>query len=209
MGRLLGELVHKERRNYHGSAEIDYCSPGNPHAILSLTGFVSAFFDQAPPIARQARPEVPAESGNRATSRASKFSNLEASAAATSSVLCAVWQLEAVRPPFYQASANCFFEYQIQTRLGSRPGNPQFPFPRFPIWPGIGEGRFPRFPIRPESGIGKSPVSRFGREPGIGVPIRRAGDFLVCSEGRLSCNEAKQTGTRRACIEEHPTARLG
>ena len=63
MGRLLGELVHQERRNYHGSADIDYCSPGNPHAILSLTGFVSAFFDQAPPIARQARPEVPAEAG--------------------------------------------------------------------------------------------------------------------------------------------------
>jgi len=71
--------------------------------------------------------------------------------------------------------------------------------------PGIGEGipdsRFgretgnPRFPIRPGTGIG--------------VPIRRAGDFLVCSEGRLSCNEAKQTGTRRACIEEHPTARRG
>ena len=107
-------------------------------------------------------------SGNRATPRASKFSNLEArvSAAATSSVLCAVWQLEAVRPPFYQASANCFFEYQIQTRLGSRPGNPQFPFPRFPIWPGIGEGRFPRFPIRPESGIGEIP--RFPIRPGTG-----------------------------------------
>ena len=25
-----------------------------------------------------------------------------------------------------------------------------------------------------------TPVSPIGREPGIGVPIRRAGDFLVC-----------------------------
>ena len=37
-------------------------------------------------------------------------------------------------------------------------------------------GENPRFPIWP--GIGKSPDSRFGRESGIGVPIRRAGDFL-------------------------------
>jgi hypothetical protein len=49
--------------------------------------------------------------------------------------------------------------------------NPQFPFPRFPIWPGIGEGfgipdsRFgqnresgnPRFPIRPGTGIAGGP----------------------------------------------------
>ncbi len=61
----------------------------------------------------------------------------------------------------------------VDTRhLGSRiPDSPDFPI----FLPGIGEGipdsRFgretgnPRFPIRPG--------------PGIGVPIRRAGDFLV------------------------------
>jgi hypothetical protein len=39
--------------------------------------------------------------------------------------------------------------------VGCRPGNPQFPFPRFPIWPGIGEG---------------IPDSRFGRNRESGNP---------------------------------------
>jgi hypothetical protein len=51
----------------------------------------------------------------------------------------------------------------------ARGPNPQFPFPRFPIWPGIGEGtpdsRFgqnretgnPRFPVRRESGNREPP----------------------------------------------------
>jgi hypothetical protein len=52
-----------------------------------------------------------------------------------------------------------------------RPGNPQFPFPRFPIWPGNGEGN-PRFPTRPESGIG-NPRFPIGSGTGIGVPIGR------------------------------------
>ena len=63
--------------------------------------------------------------------------------------------------------------------------NPQFPFPRFPIWPGIGEG-IPdsRFGRNRESGS-KSPVSRFGRESGIGVPTsmaanREIGDTPLC-----------------------------
>jgi hypothetical protein len=62
-----------------------------------------------------------------------------------------------------------------------RPGNPQFPFPRFPIWPGIGEGipdsRFGphenretgnprRFPIWP--GIGNRPGSRLAANREIG-----------------------------------------
>ena len=46
--------------------------------------------------------------------------------------------------------------------------------PRLPIFlPGIGEG------IPDLAGKQGIPDSRFGREPGIGVPIRRAGDFLV------------------------------
>ncbi len=54
----------------------------------------------------------------------------------------------------------------IQISSASRPGNPQFPFPRFPIWPGIGEG---------------IPDSRFGREresgfrfggPGVSWSVR-------------------------------------
>ena len=57
------------------------------------------------------------------------------------------------------------------SRIGNRipPGGAVFP----------GFGGISRFPIGRESGIGKRAVSRFGREPGIGVPIRRAGDFLV------------------------------
>ena len=58
----------------------------------------------------------------------------------------------------------------------ARPGNPQFPFPRF--------GRETRreSPNPDSAGVGKQgiPDSRFGRESGIGVPIRRAGGFLVC-----------------------------
>ena len=46
--------------------------------------------------------------------------------------------------------------------------------PRFPIWPGNRESPFPDL-----AGKQGTPVSiRPG--PGIGVPIRRAGDFLVC-----------------------------
>ncbi len=61
-----------------------------------------------------------------------------------------------------------------------RPGNPQFPFPRFPIWPGIGEGipdsRFvgnreiPRFPIRP--GIGNRGPDSNRVEPDSSRPER-------------------------------------
>jgi hypothetical protein len=51
---------------------------------------------------------------------------------------------------------------------GPRPGNPQFPFSRFPIWPGNGRGREPPIPDSAGLGIGKQPegipaVSRFGR----------------------------------------------
>jgi hypothetical protein len=54
------------------------------------------------------------------------------------------------------------------SRIGNR--IPRFPgfggdFP-IPEWPGIGNRETGRFPL--------------GREPGIGVPIRRAGGFLVC-----------------------------
>ena len=55
---------------------------------------------------------------------------------------------------------------------------------------GIGN-RIPRFPIFCRESGRESPIpdlagkqgipdSRFDREPGIGVPIRRAGDFVVC-----------------------------
>jgi hypothetical protein len=66
-----------------------------------------------------------------------------------------------------------------------RPPNPQFPFPRFPIWrqfwPGIGEGipdsRFgqnresgnPLFPIRPETGIGTPIWPKIGKS-GMLIP---------------------------------------
>ena len=56
----------------------------------------------------------------------------------------------------------------------SRPGKPQFPFPRFRIWPGNGEGRIgkrggnPRFPTRPESGTGNREIPRFLIRPGTG-----------------------------------------
>ncbi len=67
-----------------------------------------------------------------------------------------------------------------QVGPGARGPNPQFPFPRFPIWPGIGEGipgsRFgqnresgnPRFPIRPRTGIGVPTAAGrgFGPLPG-------------------------------------------
>ena len=59
-------------------------------------------------------------------------------------------------------------------------GNPPFPFPLNPIWPGnAGKwGRSPRFPIRPESGIWPNPESgkppfpgpRSGRERESGSP---------------------------------------
>jgi hypothetical protein len=63
-------------------------------------------------------------------------------------------------------------------RIRPRPGNPQFPFPPFPILPGNGEGI-------PDSRLGRNRETgnaRFAIRPGtgIGVPIRRAGDFLVC-----------------------------
>ena len=47
--------------------------------------------------------------------------------------------------------------YHDSTIICSRPGNPQFPFPRFPIWPGIGGGNPP---IPDSAGIGKqeSPI---------------------------------------------------
>jgi hypothetical protein len=46
--------------------------------------------------------------------------------------------------------------------------------PRFP-------GFWGDFPIPDRPGIGNRETGRFpiGREPGTGVPIRRAGDFLV------------------------------
>jgi hypothetical protein len=49
--------------------------------------------------------------------------------------------------------------------------------PRFPVF----GGGISRFPIPEWPGIGKRETGRFpiGGEPGIGVPIRRAGDFLV------------------------------
>jgi hypothetical protein len=50
------------------------------------------------------------------------------------------------------AGCDCEWAYECWPLVaGLRPGNPQFPFPRFPIWPGIGEG---------------IPDSRFGRESG-------------------------------------------
>ena len=61
----------------------------------------------------------------------------------------------------------------------SRPGNPQFPFPRFPIWPGIGEG-IPDSRFGRESGHRESPIPdsagnrdtgnpRFPIRPGLGI----------------------------------------
>ncbi len=49
--------------------------------------------------------------------------------------------------------------------------------PRFPVFCRE-SGREP--PIPDLAGKRGIPDSRFGRESGIGVPIRRAGDFLVC-----------------------------
>jgi hypothetical protein len=84
-----------------------------------------------------------------------------------------------------------------QTRKSLRP---QFPFLRFPIWPGNGEGipdsRLGRnreqveepegYLYRDLVGIGKSPVSRFGRDRESrsrdresGSRGRHDGDFLV------------------------------
>ncbi len=72
---------------------------------------------------------------------------------------CSAWHWQACRSrgPHCSALANTLC---LLSRLG--PGNPQFPFPRFPIWPGDGEGipdsrRISRLGRNRESGS-KSPV---------------------------------------------------
>ena len=82
------------------------------------------------------------------------------------------------------AGAGALRDSQRARRPRIRPGNPQFPFPRFPIWPGNGEGN-PRFPTRPESGIGNP---RFPIRPGTGIAEsgsrlaanREIGDTPLC-----------------------------
>jgi hypothetical protein len=80
---------------------------------------------------------------------------------------------------------NCTLGSLLQLMLGRHSGMGNriprlsvfwgLPDSRFPLeWPGIGNRETGRFPI--------------GREPGIGVPIRRAGDFLVCRRRRQTRN---------------------
>jgi hypothetical protein len=63
-----------------------------------------------------------------------------------------------------------------------RPGNPQFPFPRFPIWPGNGEGiSDSRLGRERESGNPPFPDSAGNRESGPRLAVnRRIGDTLRC-----------------------------
>jgi hypothetical protein len=80
--------------------------------------------------------------------------------------------------------------------------------PRFPGFGGIS-----RFPIPEWPGIGNRETGRFpfGREPGIGVPIRRAGDFLVCARIRhvgpkFQCSKPLvflQVQEKRWCHRDH------
>ena len=68
-------------------------------------------------------------------------------------------------------------------RTKRRPGNPQFPFPRFPIWPGIGEG-IPdsRFGRNRESGNPPFPDLAGNRESGSRLAANREiGDTLCVS----------------------------
>jgi hypothetical protein len=70
--------------------------------------------------------------------------------------------------------------------LQPRPGNPQFPSPRFPIWPGNGEGTSDSRLGR-ERESGNPPFSRFGRERESGSRLaanREIGDTLPCEYSR-------------------------
>jgi len=89
----------------------------------------------------------------------------------------------------------------------TRPPNPRFPFPRFPIWPGNGEGfpvsRFgrnretgnPRFPIRPGTGNGAPRAA--GR--GFGRLYHAQRTFL-----RLELSQ----GTKTAVLRTRPPLRV-
>jgi hypothetical protein len=71
----------------------------------------------------------------------------------------------------------------LQVAPVSRPGNPQFPFPPFPIWPGNGEGKIFRFPIGRERESGNPPFSDSAgkRESGPRLAANREiGDTLRC-----------------------------
>ncbi len=75
-------------------------------------------------------------------------------------------------------------------RPAGRPGNPQFPFPRFPIWPGNGEG-IPdsRSAGNRESGNGPFPDSAGKRESGSRLAANREiGDTLRCEYSWAGCS---------------------
>ena len=90
--------------------------------------------------------------------------------------------------PNFDASTVVTVVYQGTLESGI--GSPVFPvlggISRFPIpeWPGIGNRETGRFP--------------FGREPGIGVPIRRAGNFLVWVRATVPPDGPARSGARRA-----------
>ncbi len=63
---------------------------------------------------------------------------------------------------------------------GTRPGNPQFPFPRFPIWPGIGDSRRESGEDIPDSRFGQNRESGNPRFPMIWPKIGKSGVLIPC-----------------------------
>ena len=89
---------------------------------------------------------------------------------------------QGTRPPTYVAGRPPTGPRSLYGASGVRPGNPQFPFPRFPIWPGIGEG-IPdsRFGRNRESGNPPFPDLAGNRESGSRLAANREiGDTPLC-----------------------------